>query len=159
MFCFYFRAQQQQLLEYLERRASFVPWDALESHPGPCSPPGRETQGAQRGGTLLQAPARKQGMGWEGRTFKRGQRCDENKQATHVCAPRRRLRHEVREHGRSLGSRGGGSFVGMEGGVQSYRAQGLAQLLLTVPTSEYPPFTRGPVRTPGAARARGRVCQ
>lgn len=59
--------------------------------------------------------------------------------------------------GLSPGSRGGGSFVGTEGGVQSYRAQGLAQLLLTVPTLEYPhPPTalivlREP-RGPGAGR-------
>lgn len=99
MFCFYFRVQQQQLLEYLEWRARFALWDVLESRPGPCSPPGSATNGAQKGGTLLWAPARRQGMGCEGRTFKRGQRCDENKRQAHVCAPQRRLLHGTREHG------------------------------------------------------------
>lgn len=72
-------------------------------------------------------------MGCVGQAFNRGQECDEKEWTGRLmCA----YPIEAREH--RLLPRflwWGGIFVGMEGGVQNYRAQGLSQLILIVPKS------------------------
>lgn len=93
MFCFYFRAQQQQLFEDLECRARAVSCRATRIGAGTRAPPGRETNGGRREGCRCRHPSGgrcRDGEGW----FLRGASgVTRASRRARVWAPRRHLLH------------------------------------------------------------------